>query len=172
MKAQLIPVSQVDLKWNFLNHKYLDIKESSSLPKSIDSKAVLKAIKENLVSSTLRITGKFTISVLCRCGSSPSQTWQEYSELLNWACLSCHKLVPKYCNNFDIPSNYNNKTHGLVWWHINHCRLFNAKSGLYIYIRHIWFGWVLWHINHYRLFNARSGLYIYIRYIWFVNIKS
>ena len=36
----------------------------------------------------------------------------------------------------------------------------------------IWFGWVLWHINHCRLFNAKSSLYIYIKYIWFVNIKS
>ena len=31
----------------------------------------------------------------------------------------------------------------------------------------IWFGWVIWHINHCRLFNAKSSLYIYIRYIWF-----
>ena len=26
----------------------------------------------------------------------------------------------------------------------------------------IWFGWVLWHINHCRLFNAKSSSYIYI----------
>ena len=58
---------------------------------------------------------------------------------------------------------------GLVLWHINHCRLFNAKSSLYIYIKYIWFGFglVLWHINHCRLFNAKSSLYIYIKYIWF-----
>ena len=31
---------------------------------------------------------------------------------------------------------------------------------LKIYV--IWFGWVLWHINHCRLFNAKSSLYIYI----------
>ena len=31
---------------------------------------------------------------------------------------------------------------GWVLWHINHCRLFNAKSSLYIYIRYIEFGWV------------------------------
>ena len=31
----------------------------------------------------------------------------------------------------------------------------------------ICFGWVLWHINHYRLYNAKSSLYIYIRYIGF-----
>ena len=31
----------------------------------------------------------------------------------------------------------------------------------------IWFGWVLWHINHCRLFNAKSSLYIYIIYIGF-----
>ena len=24
----------------------------------------------------------------------------------------------------------------------------------------IWFGWILWHINHCRLFNAKSSLYI------------
>ena len=33
----------------------------------------------------------------------------------------------------------------LVWlilWHINHCRLFNVKPSLYIYIKYIWFGLV------------------------------
>ena len=29
----------------------------------------------------------------------------------------------------------------------------------------IWFVWVLWHSNHCRLFNAKSCLYIYIRYM-------
>ena len=31
----------------------------------------------------------------------------------------------------------------------------------------IWLGWVLWHINHCRLFNAKYSLYIYIKYIRF-----
>ena len=31
---------------------------------------------------------------------------------------------------------------GLVLWHINPCRLFNAKSSLYIYIKYIGFGLV------------------------------
>ena len=31
----------------------------------------------------------------------------------------------------------------------------------------IWFGWVLWHINHCRLFNAKSSLCVYVKYIWF-----
>ena len=31
----------------------------------------------------------------------------------------------------------------------------------------IWFGWVLSYINDCRLFNAKSSLYIYIKYIWF-----
>ena len=31
----------------------------------------------------------------------------------------------------------------------------------------VWFGLVLWHINHCRLFNAKSSLYIYIEYIRF-----
>ena len=30
-------------------------------------------------------------------------------------------------------------------------------------------GWFLWHINPCRLFNAKSCLYIYIKYIWFGN---
>ena len=40
-------------------------------------------------------------------------------------------------------------------------RLFNAKF-LFIHIKYIiiWLGWVLWHINHCRLFNAKSSLYI------------
>ena len=29
-----------------------------------------------------------------------------------------------------------------VLWHIKYCRLFNAKSSLYIYIKYLWFGWV------------------------------
>ena len=30
----------------------------------------------------------------------------------------------------------------MILWHINHCRLFNAKSSLYIYIKYIGFGLV------------------------------
>ena len=44
---------------------------------------------------------------------------------------------------------------GWVWWHINHCGLFNAKSSLYLYIKYIWVLLVgfdgistLFHINH------------------------
>ena len=48
---------------------------------------------------------------------------------------------------------------------------------LYTYILHIWFGLVLWHINHCRLFNVKSSLYIYIKYIsfglvWFYGIST
>ena len=52
---------------------------------------------------------------------------------------------------------------GLVLWHINHCRVFNAKFFFYIYIKiyMIWFGLVLWHVNHCRVFNAKS-FYTYI----------
>ena len=31
----------------------------------------------------------------------------------------------------------------------------------------IWFSWVLWHIFHCRLFNAKFSLYVYIKYISF-----
>ena len=33
----------------------------------------------------------------------------------------------------------------------------------------IWFGWALSPIKHCRLFNAKSGLYIYIKYIYVNN---
>ena len=55
---------------------------------------------------------------------------------------------------------------GWVLWHINYCRLFNAKSSLYIYIKYmIWFGVVdnMMMMNYCRLFNAK--------YI-FININS
>ena len=36
----------------------------------------------------------------------------------------------------------------------------------------VWFGLVLLHINHYRLFDSKSYLFIYIRYIGFANISQ
>ena len=43
---------------------------------------------------------------------------------------------------------------------------------IYIHKKYkIWFGWVLWHINHCRLFNAKSSLYIYIKYIRFGLVR-
>ena len=56
---------------------------------------------------------------------------------------------------------------GWVLWHINHCRLFNAKSYLYIYILNIYDFVLLGFINHSGLFNAKSSLYIFIKYIGF-----
>ena len=38
---------------------------------------------------------------------------------------------------------------------------------LYTYILNIYMVWVLWHINNCRLFNAKSSSYMYIQYIWF-----
>ena len=43
-----------------------------------------------------------------------------------------------YCHNFFMGF----VLLGLVLWHINHCKLFNAKSSLYIYFKYIWFGLV------------------------------
>ena len=40
---------------------------------------------------------------------------------------------------------YTLNIYDLVWldlWHINHCKLFNAKSSLYIHIKYIGFDWV------------------------------
>ena len=60
---------------------------------------------------------------------------------------------------------------GWVLCHINHCRLFYAKSSLYIYIYIyirkdlVWLGFR--EIIHRWLFNAKASLYIYVKYIWF-----
>ena len=45
--------------------------------------------------------------------------------------------------------------------------LFYTHTYIYIYmIFTIWFGWVLSHINHCRLFNTKSFLYIYIKNVF------
>ena len=37
----------------------------------------------------------------------------------------------------------------------------------------IWLGWVLWHINHFRIFHAKSAIYIYIYiYIYILDIYN
>ena len=36
----------------------------------------------------------------------------------------------------------------------------------------IWFGCVLWHINNCRLFNAKFSLYVYFKYIRFSLVGS
>ena len=61
---------------------------------------------------------------------------------------------------------------GLVLWHINHCRLFNAKSSLYILNIYdlIWFGLVSWHINHCRLFNAKL-IFMHVKTVLFQTIQ-
>ena len=45
---------------------------------------------------------------------------------------------------------------------------YSMPNPLYIYVYIYYFAWLgLWHINCCRLFNAKSSLYIYIRYIIF-----
>ena len=52
---------------------------------------------------------------------------------------------------------------GLFLWHINHCKLFNAKSSLYIYIKYIWFGLVgFYGISTIAGYLMPNPLYIYI----------
>ena len=41
---------------------------------------------------------------------------------------SIHEMMTRVRHSFRF---------GLVLWHINHCRLFNAKSFLYIYIKYM-----------------------------------
>ena len=35
----------------------------------------------------------------------------------------------------------------------------------------VWFGLVLWHMNPCRLFNAKSSLYMHIKYIGFSSVR-
>ena len=59
---------------------------------------------------------------------------------------------------------------GLILWHINYCRLFNAKSSLYIYIKYIWFGLVgFYDISTIVRYLMSNQFYIYI-YIYISNI--
>ena len=46
---------------------------------------------------------------------------------------------------------------------------YSMSNPLYTYILkyRIWFGWDLWHINHCKLFNVKASLYIYIKNIGF-----
>ena len=56
-----------------------------------------------------------------------------------------------------------------VLWHISHCRLFNAKSSLYIYIKYIGFVLVgFYGISTIVCYLCQILLYIYIKYIGFV----
>ena len=52
---------------------------------------------------------------------------------------------------------------GWLSWHINHCRLLDAKSSSYMYIQYFWFGLVWFYV----LFYAKSSSYIHIKYILF-----
>ena len=62
---------------------------------------------------------------------------------------------------------------GLVLWHINHCRLFNAISSLYIYIKYIWFGLVgFYGISTIVGYLMPNPFYTKILNIWYVNIFS
>ena len=62
---------------------------------------------------------------------------------------------------------------GWVLWHINHCRIFNAKYSLYIYIKCIWFGSVRFYgISTTEGYLMPNPLYIYIYiYIWFGLVR-
>ena len=56
---------------------------------------------------------------------------------------------------------------GWVLWNINPCRLFNAKSSLYIYIKNIRFGWVGFHdVSNIVGYIITNPLYPYILNIY------
>ena len=75
------------------------------------------------------------------------RTYHNWFPWKRWNCKQCFPTA----NSLDNISPYLLGDHhtyiiwGLVdWvlWYINLCRLFNAKSSLYIYIKYIWFGLV------------------------------
>ena len=57
---------------------------------------------------------------------------------------------------------------GLVLWSIKPCRLFNAKSSLYIYIKYISFGLVgFYGISNLKGYSIPNPLNTYVLNIWF-----
>ena len=105
--------------------------------------------------------------------------------------INIHFFSENYSDNFDLVRFYGISTivgclmpnplytyilniYDLVWlglWHINHCRLFDAKSSLYIYIKYIWFGLVWFYgLSTIVGYLMPNPLYIHILdiYIWFV----
>ena len=62
-----------------------------------------------------------------------------YSTLLH---LIYQKFICKSNEYYGLKVIFLYNLVGWILWHINHCRLFNAKSSLYIYIKYIRFSWV------------------------------
>ena len=73
-------------------------------------------------------------------------------------------------NNFytNVLNMYDLAWFGLVLWHVNHCRLFNAKSSLYICVKYIGFSFVgVYGISTTVGYLMPTTLYICVKYIWF-----
>ena len=49
-------------------------------------------------------------------------------------------------------------------WMLKAC----VKKQLNFFINNFCFGWILWHINPCRLFNAKSWLHIYLHYVYMI----
>ena len=95
----------------------------------------------NPASNTQRVSGDLNISQFSVVRRLPN--------LLN--CVLCYQNITKLLTRPNISLSWNfhlflvsvqRGWFGCVLWHINHCRLFNAKSSLYIYSKYIWFGFV------------------------------
>ena len=88
--------------------------------------------------------------------------WRGFILFTFFLVQKMHFLL-KYSFNRSMRENmwqYNNET---KWIHI-----FFKMSPTFEWVFFYWFGLVLWHINHCRLFNAKSFWYPYIEYI--INI--
>ena len=139
---------------------------------------IFLSIRCNFVLSTgVRIRLAYPLQI----SNSPQQCPEHYTKLHLIAFVwfgGISKLVgylkPNPLYTF-ISNIYDLVSFGLVWLGFiayHQCRLFNAKSSLYISIKYIgfglvWFGLVSWYNDHCRLFNAKSSLYIDIKYIGF-----
>ena len=89
--------------------------------------------------------------------------------LFTYLCFSVHWLSNGYSiwRSFLIPDYHHFEVTSLIK-SIYFCyKLFQYPFIVPTRNYLIWFGWVLWHTNHCRLFNAKSSLYLYIKYIWF-----
>ena len=87
------------------------------------------------------------VLVLCGCNCKGSiygtdRTVQSFtSDYHNWVLVLCEmqSVSSRIWTRIAVSISCDDKPlhHGHILWHINHCRLFNAKSSLYIYIEYI-----------------------------------
>ena len=82
--------------------------------------------------------------------------------MCRWLFISLFTVSPSQNND-----DYCNTNFGKWIFMARNCWMIRNPGLNFLWFDLVCLGCVLWHINHYRLFNAKSCLSIYIEYIWF-----